>query len=94
VAVEPGRLRAGDTATLGLRPEHLSLAPDGPLGAEVTFVERLGTTSLLHAPGFLGGPLVVEVRGMETPEPGPLTVAPDLARARIFDSSGLLATPG
>ncbi len=94
VAVAPGRLHVGETATLGLRPEHLAVAPEGPLAAEITFVERLGTTSLLHAPGFPAGPLVVEVRGMAVPGPGRLSVAPDLGMARVFDSAGLLATPG
>ena len=94
VAAVPGQLREGETATLGLRPEHLAIAPEGPLAAEITFVERLGTTSQLHAPDFPAGPLVVEVRGMDMPGPGRLSFALDLGNARLFDSAGLLATPG
>ena len=94
VAVAPGRLRVGETATLGLRPEHLAIAPEGPLIAVITFVERLGATSLLHAPDFPAGPLVVEVRGLDMPGPARLSVAPDLSMAHVFDSAGLRATPG
>ena len=94
VAVVPGRLRVGEMATLGLRPEHLAIAPEGPLTAEITFVERLGATSLLHARDFPAGPLVVEVRGLDKPGPARLSVVPDLGMAHVFDSAGLRATPG
>ncbi|MCA8884394.1 MAG: sn-glycerol-3-phosphate ABC transporter ATP-binding protein UgpC [Rhodobacteraceae bacterium] len=39
--------------TLGLRPEHLALDPDGPLVLEVSFAEPLGPNTLLH--GRLAG---------------------------------------
>jgi sn-glycerol 3-phosphate transport system ATP-binding protein len=32
----------------GLRPEHLDLAPDGPLALRVELLERLGADTILH----------------------------------------------
>ena len=36
------------THTIGLRPEHAQIAPDGPITMKVAQVEQLGSTSLLH----------------------------------------------
>jgi sn-glycerol 3-phosphate transport system ATP-binding protein len=33
---------------VGLRPEHLALAPDGPLALQVELLERLGADTILH----------------------------------------------
>jgi sn-glycerol 3-phosphate transport system ATP-binding protein len=39
----------GDRSVLvGLRPEHLELAPDGPLALRVELLERLGADTILH----------------------------------------------
>ncbi len=35
-------------AGVGLRPEHLDLAPDGPLALRVELLERLGADTILH----------------------------------------------
>src|SRR5262249_37267102 len=35
-------------AVVGLRPEHLDLAPDGPLALRVELLERLGADTILH----------------------------------------------
>jgi ABC-type sugar transport system ATPase subunit len=43
----------GQPCTLGLRPEHLELASDGPLALRVRVVERLGASTVLH--GDLSG---------------------------------------
>jgi multiple sugar transport system ATP-binding protein len=48
IPVEPKGISAGDKLTLGMRPEHLSVAPDGPLGGEVMVVERLGGETFLY----------------------------------------------
>jgi multiple sugar transport system ATP-binding protein len=46
----PG-LRDGEAATLGLRPQHLRLAPDGAPGfaVRVALIEALGTETVVHA---------------------------------------------
>ena len=47
IAVQAGRLKAGDTVTLGVRPEHLRPAESGELLGEVMVVERLGGETFL-----------------------------------------------
>ena len=39
---------AGQAATLGIRPEHLSLAGEGPLGGTIATIERLGSETLVY----------------------------------------------
>ncbi len=36
------------TATLGIRPEHLSDDPDGPISVRVEMLEQLGANTLIH----------------------------------------------
>ena len=42
------RLPVPDAHTIGIRPEHASVAADGPLRVRITQVEQLGGSSLLH----------------------------------------------
>ena len=42
------RLPMPDAHTIGIRPEHASVAADGPLRVRITQVEQLGGSSLLH----------------------------------------------
>ncbi len=44
---------AGNTVTVGLRPEHLEMSGDGPLPLSVELLERLGADTIVH--GRLGG---------------------------------------
>jgi sn-glycerol 3-phosphate transport system ATP-binding protein len=44
---------AGRAVTVGLRPEHLELAGDGPVPLTVELLERLGADTIVH--GRLGG---------------------------------------
>ena len=48
-----GNARDGETVLVGLRPEHLELAEDGPLPLSVELLERLGADTIVH--GKLGG---------------------------------------
>jgi len=48
-----GNGNAGQTILVGLRPEHLELAGDGPLPLSVELLERLGADTIVH--GKLGG---------------------------------------
>jgi sn-glycerol 3-phosphate transport system ATP-binding protein len=47
----------GRAVTVGLRPEHLDIAADGPLPLTVELLERLGADTIIH--GRLGGDGVV-----------------------------------
>ena len=61
---EPGR-----TVLVGLRPEHLEIAPDGPLPLTVELLERLGADTIVH--GRLGGDgTVLTARAAGTVNPG------------------------
>ncbi|MDE2789706.1 MAG: sn-glycerol-3-phosphate ABC transporter ATP-binding protein UgpC [Paracoccaceae bacterium] len=85
-----GPLAAGDPVRVGVRPEGFLEPADGDfrLTADVKFVENLGGTLLLHAPGHPSGTLVIESRAVEPPEPGPVTVGIDPDRVNVFDSRG------
>ncbi len=58
-------IQPGDKLTLGIRPEHLTLAPAGAktLPAQVGAVEHLGSESYLHLHASSGEPLTVRVNG-------------------------------
>ncbi|MFY7962585.1 MAG: ABC transporter ATP-binding protein, partial [Elsteraceae bacterium] len=51
--------------TVGVRPEHLRIDPEGPIAFEIDLVEALGADSILHghAPNGAAGSLLVRVAG-------------------------------
>jgi multiple sugar transport system ATP-binding protein len=59
----PHRPDAAAAATLGLRPEHLALADDGPLAGEVVAVEQMGGEHFVHVDVGLDHPLIVKSPG-------------------------------
>ncbi len=93
LALENGGLQshAGQNAILGVRPEHLDLAPgmDGALPLTVTLVEHLGADTLIH--GHFGDDqtdLTVRVSGIETVKAGdilPVSITKD--HTHLFDPS-------
>jgi ABC-type sugar transport system ATPase subunit len=76
--------------TLGVRPEHLSVQPNGgELQAEIRLVEPLGKDTLLYFEHGGDKPLIVVVEGTEqfrTGERLGLTCNPE--RLYLFDASG------
>jgi len=48
VPVDGGDCRPGDTLTLGIRPEHLTLDDQGPLSGKIVVIERLGGVTSLY----------------------------------------------
>ncbi len=78
------------THTIGLRPEHAALAADGPIAMQVSQVEQLGSTSLLH--GTVGVDTVFEmVLNGQTTIAGGDTVRLGLPAGHLhcFDQQGL-----
>jgi len=62
------RGESGRAVQVGLRPEHLELAADGPLPLTVDLLERLGADTIVH--GKLGGNgTIVTVRAAGTINP-------------------------
>ena len=63
-----GSAEAGRRVLVGMRPEHLELAAEGPVKVEVQLLERLGADTILH--GRLGGNgTVLTARGAGTLAP-------------------------
>jgi multiple sugar transport system ATP-binding protein len=93
VSADVAHARAGAALTLGVRPEHLRLEPDGTPGipATVTLVEYLGDTTLvyLHVEGVDGMVSVKCGAGTAVPAAGSrVTLSFDAARAYLFDEGG------
>ena len=78
------------THTIGLRPEHAQIADDGPIAMQVSQVEQLGSTSLLHGTVGADTPFEMVLDGQTA------TVRGDTVRLGLparylhcFDSNGL-----
>ncbi len=63
VPVQPGRVRAGDALTLGVRPEHLRPTEQGQIEGEVLVAERLGGETYLYLQVMPELMLVVQADG-------------------------------
>ncbi len=89
VPAAAGAARPGEEVTLGIRPETLRPAADGPLAGEVHLVERLGGLTLLHVTLADGQPVVVQIEGSDpTPPHAPIRLAANGAACHVFDASG------
>jgi ABC-type sugar transport system ATPase subunit len=71
----------------GIRPEHLSIAEDGPIRGRASVVEYLGNTSYAYVETDHGA-LVVEADGQDVKPGDLLGLVPDLTRAHLFDAKG------
>lgn len=77
--------------TVGLRPEHIAIAPDGGvekggvITAKVDFVEPLGSETLVHVLVGDGHPAIVRVPGFADCRAGDiLRLLPDMSKAVFF----------
>ena len=96
VPVQPGRLKAGDAVTLGVRPEHLRPAEVGEIQGEVMVVERLGGETFLYTQ-LAGGTemLVIQADGeIPTRVHDRIAVKLDPATCHLFDAAGLAVERG
>jgi len=83
----------GSAATLGFRPDQVTLADvgTGALEGQVDLVERLGDATLVHVRcAGQAAPVIVRLPGHAAPLAAGSRVAlrPDLTRSRLFDSAG------
>ena len=86
------RPAAGTRLTLGIRPEHLEIAPDGAEGLPlvVDMEEDLGGVSYLHARTPSGQPIVLERRGnRESFEGRGITATAPPEQTLLFDENGM-----
>ena len=72
----------------GIRPEHLTIATDGPIRGRASVVEYLGNTSYAYIDTD-HGPMVVEADGAGLKAGDQVGLVPDLAKAHVFDSNGM-----
>ena len=97
VIAAPDRSRgllAGASATLGIRPEHLSIDPQGPLVATVDVVEVLGAETIVHAHLQSNTPVTVSLRGISGVKQGAqIRLAFDSRFAHVFDENGMTLEP-
>ena len=92
--VTRGAPAIGAPATLGFRPDQVTLAAvgaDTALEGQVDLVERLGDATLVHVQcAGHAAPVIVRLPGHADPLAAGSRVAlrPDLARSRLFDGAG------
>ncbi len=88
--IEGPLAQAQGAACLGIRPEHLTLAPSGGLwSGDVVMTEALGSDTFVHVATPLAGRLVVRVEGAGLWAPGtPVTVSPRPDMIHAFDPAG------
>jgi len=80
---------AARAVTLGLRPEHLALADDGPLRGEVVAVEQMGGEHLVHVDLGLARAVVIKAPGEARVRAGErVAVAVPPTAAHLFDAEG------
>jgi multiple sugar transport system ATP-binding protein len=89
VPVQPDGVQAGDAVTLGIRPDHVRISPEGALTGRVELVEELGENHLLYVDAGQGRRLTVREPGDARHEAGS-TVSLDLARefCHLFRGTG------
>ncbi len=87
VAAAVGAEAVGTTATLGVRPEHLQLAIDGPFVGGVELFERLGPLSFAHLAGYGSSSIAAQLDGDQDVELGEqLSFAVPPRDALLFDA--------
>ncbi|WP_290687713.1 MULTISPECIES: ABC transporter ATP-binding protein [unclassified Haematobacter] len=75
--------------TIGVRPEHVTLADDGPWQGTVTLSEHLGSDTFLHVDVAGVGPLTVRAHGEVGLGSGaPVGLAPQAGKIYRFDQAG------
>ena len=92
--VQAGGLTLGATVTLGVRPEHIAIAPGGEVSGETIIVEHLGGLTVLHVAVAEGQTIVVQTDGKSPARShAPIRLRLDPATSHVFGPDGMaLAT--
>ena len=76
--------------TVGIRPEHVQLSSDGPLQLQVSQVEQLGSTSILHGKVVADAPFELILNGQTSIKRGDtVRVSAPAEQLHYFDQNGL-----
>jgi multiple sugar transport system ATP-binding protein len=93
IPVDPGRVVRDEKVTVGIRPEHLHLTPDGDLEGKVIVAERLGGLTFLHIELPGGVMLVVQADGDESAHVhDQVRIRFTAENCHLFDQNGLALT--
>jgi multiple sugar transport system ATP-binding protein len=88
-AAEMPGAKAG-AQTVGIRPEHAQLSNDGPLQLQVSQVEQLGSTSILHGKVVADAPFELILSGQTSIKRGDtVRVSAPAGQLHYFDQNGL-----
>ncbi|RUU00819.1 TOBE domain-containing protein, partial [Mesorhizobium sp. USDA-HM6] len=94
VTVEAGGAKAGDELLLGMRPEHLKVASDGPFKGQAALAERLGSLTIFHVEAAPDVTLVVQAEGGDaTPLHTPIALDIAAAACHLFRPEGPALRP-
>ena len=94
VPVTPTNATVGSPGTIGLRPENLAIAPEGPLGGTIAVVEHLGGETLLYIDVGNGHLVTVKAAGSTGAAVGQaVRLSVDAAEAKLFDKDGAALQP-
>lgn len=85
-----GGPEAGTAGTLGIRPEHILIDPQGAITGMVTISERLGAITLLHVRLTDGQMIVVQTGGDNTDRADtPIRLTLGEEHCHLFDADGM-----
>ncbi|MCY6381307.1 ABC transporter ATP-binding protein [Hoeflea prorocentri] len=92
--IEAGRLDEANAASIGVRPEHISVDPQGgDWAGSVLHAEHLGADTILYMDTEAAGLLTVRLFGQHEFDAGDrLYATPDRSRMFRFDENGLTIT--
>jgi multiple sugar transport system ATP-binding protein len=95
IPVQPTNATApGSDVTLGVRPEQLSIAADGPLSGTVAVVEHLGGETLVYVDVGNKNLVTVKAPGSALVQVGsPVKVGVITDEANLFDKDGMAMMP-
>jgi len=88
VRAAPGQV--GQTVTVGIRPEHLTLSPQGPLQVRLSGKEFLGAETILFAQMQSGERIIGSFRGIhDLASDSTASYAAEPRYVHVFDEAGL-----
>lgn len=82
-------------ATLGIRPEHMSVSQSGELKGSAVLCERLGAETMLHIDIGLDAPIIVKADGLTGVDEGDqVAVSLQPEACHLFDAGGRMIRSG
>jgi multiple sugar transport system ATP-binding protein len=87
-------LSPGGKVTLGIRPEHTAIDPQGSVPGDIIVTERLGALTVLHVAIAEGIVIMVQTDGKDATRPHmPVRLHLDISSCHVFVTDGLALAP-